>query len=417
MVNAEASSGELKRGWPIIVAALVGTGTGISALPMFTIGVFTVPLGEAFGWSRAEAQGVISMFVLGALIGAPAAGWAMDRRGVRIVTLLSTTMTAILFFALAAFTRSLMSFYAIALVMGILGAGTTSVTWSRAIIAWFKAKRGLALGLALTGSGVCGAIVPIYATWLVQTWGWRYGYAGLGLLPAVLAIPVTLAFLRMPKAAAQDDEHDHEHAWGQTLGQAISTRRFWFIGIGLFLAGLGTSGVIAHLIPMLTDRGFSAGDAARIASALGIAILVGRVATGYLIDRIWAPAVAAVVLAIPAASCIILALDNSPATLLTLAAVAIGFAGGAEFDLLAYLCSRYFGLKHYGAIYGSLYACFVLASGMAPPLFGYVYDTQGRYDPILYIAAVAFVAGVLLLLALGRYPNMIPKPMATNSPT
>lgn len=405
-IPAAAGAAELRRGWPIILAALVGTGCGISAVPMFTVGVFTNPLGEAFGWSRAQVQGVISFFVLGALIGSPLIGWLMDRHGVRPVTLASTAGMALLFVALGLFTTNLATFYALALAIGVIGAGTTSVTWSRAIMAWFEARRGLALGLALTGSGVAGAILPIYATWLEAAFGWRVAYTGLAVLPGLLALPAAFVLLRMPGQsthAAQGAAGVQSE--GVTLRAALADRRFWLIGFGLFLAGLGTSGIVAHLIPLLTDRGFAPSDAARVASALGLAILTGRIVTGYLMDRLWAPGLAAVVLIVPALACLVLAGDTTSVALLTAAAVVVGFAGGAEFDLLAYLCSRYFGLKHYGAIYGSLYALFVTASGMAPPLFGWVFDTRGGYDLILNLSAGGFVAGALMLLVLGSYPR------------
>ncbi|MDX2221844.1 MAG: MFS transporter [Rhodospirillaceae bacterium] len=406
--TSAAAAAELKRGWPIILAALIGTGCGISAVPMFTVGVFTNPLGEAFGWSRAQVQGVISFFVLGALFGSPLVGWLMDRHGVRPVTLASTAGMALLFVALGTFTQSLAAFYSLALVIGVIGAGTTSVTWSRAIMAWFEARRGFALGLALTGSGIAGAILPLYATWLEAAFGWRIAYTGLAVLPGLLALPAAAFLLRMPTTTASAAEAPP--VAGVNTRAALADRRFWLIGLGLFLAGLGTSGIVAHLIPLLTDRGFAPSDAAQVASALGLAILTGRVVTGYLMDRLWAPGLAAGVLLVPAVSCLVLAGETTSVALLTAAAVVVGFAGGAEFDLLAYLCSRYFGLKHYGAIYGSLYALFVTASGMAPPLFGWVFDTQGAYDQILYISAGGFIAGASMLLVLGPYPRTFAKP-------
>ena len=73
--------------------------------------------------------------------------------------------------------------------MAILGAGTIPVTWTRAITLSFHRQRGLALGLALTGTGICGVLVPQYATWLVENYGWRVAYAGIALLPLMVAGP------------------------------------------------------------------------------------------------------------------------------------------------------------------------------------------------------------------------------------
>src|SRR6185503_10726987 len=87
------------------------------------------------------------------------------------------------------------------------------------------------------------------------------------------------------------------------------------------------------------------------------------------------------------------------------AVILVGFAAGAEFDLVAYLSARYFGMRHFGVIYGVLYAMFVSASGLAPGLFGRVFDATGSYALALHVAAATFIAGALLVLTLGRYPT------------
>jgi MFS transporter, OFA family, oxalate/formate antiporter len=92
-----------------------------------------------------------------------------------------------------------------------------------------------------------------------------------------------------------------------------------------------------------------------------------------------------------------------------LSAVLIGLAAGAETDLVAFLTARYFGLAHYGRIYGLQYSVFGFASGISPFLFGKVFDLYGTYRPILYVAAALFVFGAVALLSLGRYPRFEPE--------
>ncbi|NJO12366.1 MAG: MFS transporter [Gammaproteobacteria bacterium] len=86
-------------------------------------------------------------------------------------------------------------------VMAILGAGTTPITWTRAIAAGFDRQRGIALGLTLTGTGICAMLSPIYAVWLVEHFGWRGAYVGLGLLPLLLAGPLVFIGFRPPRVA------------------------------------------------------------------------------------------------------------------------------------------------------------------------------------------------------------------------
>lgn len=393
---------ELSRGWPLVLAALICTACGMSGISIFTLGVMTKPLADTFGWSRAEVQGLLTCFVVGALIGSPSVGFLMDRYGVRPVTIVSTIGFAVSLVLLALFTNSLWQFYAFGVLSGVVGAGTTSITWSRAVMSWFRIKRGLALGIALTGSGFCAAFAPLYATWLLQAFDWRMAYVGLAALPALIALPLTLAFLRPPpEAAIAEVAADQE---GKTLPEALRTYAFWGIGFGLFLAGFGTSGVIPNLIPLLTDRGLSAMGAAEIAGMMGFAVIAGRLLAGYLIDRVWAPAVAAVLLGVPAIASFILAGEQHSQLVTTIAAMVVGLAGGAEYDLLAFLTARYLGFKHFGAIYGSMYAVFITGTGIAPVVFGAFYDSQGDYVTALYFGAACFVGSALMMLTLGRYP-------------
>jgi hypothetical protein len=85
-------------------------------------------------------------------------------------------------------------------------------------------------------------------------------------------------------------------------------------------------------------------------------------------------------------------------------ALQIGLAAGAEFDLIAFMAGRYFGMKNYGFIYGLQIGGVLAATGLAPPIFGHIQRVYGSYDPALIGAGVTFLVAPLLLLTLGRYP-------------
>ncbi len=187
------------------------------------------------------------------------------------------------------------------------------------------------------------------------------------------------------------------------LRDVLKGYRFWVMNAAFVMVGMCIAGLIAHLIPMLTDRNVTPTTAAQVAGTIGLAVIVGRIGTGYLIDRFWAPGVGMVLLCLPAGSCIILAsgVGGVPAALL--AAVLVGLAAGAEFDLMSFLTSKYFGQRKYGIIYSCLYAAFKLSAGIGAPLFGLSFDITGSYAFILYCAAGLLIAGSLLMLALGPY--------------
>lgn len=132
-------------------------------------------------------------------------------------------------------------------------------------------------------------------------------------------------------------------------------------------------------------------------------MIVSRIACGWLLDRVWAPGLAAVVFVAPAAASLILLGNGADPAAALLAAVLVGMAGGAEFDIVAYLASRHFGRRHYGRIYGCLFAAIQAGVVMSGLVFGLGYSEAAGYAGALRMTfAVSIAAGVLILLT-GRY--------------
>jgi MFS family permease len=396
----------------VLVASSLGVAFGASPIPFNSLGPFTRPITEEFGWGRGEFQLGIFWFALAVICIVPVIGALADRYGARRMALPTLALFGLGFAALSLTPASIGVFYAMWIVAGLAGGGSTPVTWTRSINGWFDQNRGLALAITLLGTGVTAAFLPAFTIWLIERFGWRWAYVGISLLPLAVALPIAIAWFRDPPAgvtqagavaAAHDAARPRAEA-GLTLGQAVRTARFWVLIVSILLVATGIAGTIANFVPLLEDRGFEPLAAGKIAGATGVSIIVGRLFAGFMMDRVWAPGIAFPMLVLPAVASLLL-LDHGigPATAI-LAAVLVGFASGAETDLVAYLSARYFGLRHYGRIYGAQYAVFGLASGIAPPLFGFVHDRTGSYDAILFIAAFAFGIGALLLLTMGKYP-------------
>ena len=136
----------------------------------------------------------------------------------------------------------------------------------------------------------------------------------------------------------------------------------------------------------------------------GLAIIVGRILIGSLVDHMWAPAVAACVLLPAAAACFAFQLPLSFGAY-AIAAMLIGMATGMELDMLGFLATRYFGLAHFAPIYGRLYMFVSIGAGSAPLAFGSAYDLTGSYALPISLAAGLLLVGAVGLLALGRYPD------------
>lgn len=405
---------EIRRGWLLILASCVGVICSSIVLPFYTIGALVKPLTAELGWTRADVQvGILFSSGLGALT-APLVGWLSDRYGPRVLVLPGLAGLAVGFFIAAGMNGELWMFFLAYGCMALLGAGTTPVTWTRAIAASFERQRGFALGLTLTGTGICAMLAPAYAVWLVEAFGWRGAYVGIGLLPIVFAGPIVWLWFRpAPPEAARGRAAQRRDAvsapdaiWGLTLGEAVRGHRFWVLCLSIFAIYMAVSGISPNLIAALTDKGFTAASAATVQGVYGFAIILGRLVVGYLVDRYWAPGVALVSLSLPAIGCLVLT-GTPDFAWAVIAALLIGFAAGAELDLMAFFAARYFGLRHYAKIYAILYAILAVAGGTAPMLFARVFDLTASYEISFLIATGLFVFGAVILLALGRYPRPV----------
>lgn len=392
-------------GWRIIVASGMGVGLGLSALPFYTIGVFATSLEAEFGWTRAEVMLSTFFMMLANLVAGWAVGLMVDRLGVRKVALVGQVGLAIGMCLLGLVTGSLWTQYLAWFLMAFFGLGTLPVTWTRGIATWFDKGRGLAMGIALMGTGLAGYGLTKFTPNLIEALGWRQAYFALGLLVPVIAMPLVISWFREKPSASGLRPHKDDLP-GYSVKEILKNYRFWLMMLAFACVSFGVGGLLPNLVPLLESKDLTKADAAGYAALIGIAVIGGRVVAGWMLDRIWAPFVALIFLTVPAAACFFLTGDVTSGTMIGLSAVLIGLSAGAEFDLIAYMCTRYFGLKNYGLIYALQYMSFGLFSGLAPAIFGNVYDNNGTYDPILGITAMLFIIGPLLLLGLGRYPTL-----------
>ncbi len=399
----EGGDGELRRGWAVILAAMAGVGFGAMGLPFYTMGLFVKPLTTEFGWSRGEVSAANLCLQGGLIVAAPLAGLLTDRAGVRKVGITSMIALALALAALTAITSNVLTLYAGWIVLALVGGGTTPTVWTRAVNSWFSRRRGLALGLSLAGTGLAAVAGPILIGQLIADHGWRAGYLGMAAATLLLPLPIVFLFLREKPAAEAADGAALAPRAGMSLGQAARTARFWQTGAAFFLVAGAIAAVIIHMVPMLIDRGAEPAAAARMMANLGLAIIVGRICVGLLVDRFHAPYVGLAFLLLPALACLLLIQGYALAPILL-----VGLAAGAEVDLLAYLTSRYYGLRAYGQIYGWQLAFFSLGAGIGPIVMGAAQDRAGSYDPALYACAAAMVVGALLLGTLGRFPQAEP---------
>ena len=187
-----------------------------------------------------------------------------------------------------------------------------------------------------------------------------------------------------------------------TLKEVISEKSFWILYLIFAVLSFCLYGLLSNLVPMLIDRGMENSAAANVAAMLGLAILVSRAVIGYFLDRFFAPRVAIVSILLSTVGIVMLAMGivGAPAYL---AALLIGLSIGTEFDLLAYLTTRYFGLPSFGMVYGLMFSAFLIGTSFGPPTFGASFDQYGSYINVLILTAVLLIVSVGLFLLLPKY--------------
>jgi OFA family oxalate/formate antiporter-like MFS transporter len=414
-------------GWWVVGAATVGLGCGIATMVAATFGVFLTPVRTELGWSQSDAFSALLAVTITAAMLAPLVGGIVDRYGARRVAIFSFIAEILI---LASFSRQgpeIWTFYARYFLLAVLALGTTHVAFARVITLWFDRRRGLALGIALSGIGLGGFLWPLYVQATIERFGWRTAYLLLAVAIAVIALPAMLLLLKdSPESVGQRPDGDPPEptpaeglpaggsgiaagsaaraAHGIPFGQALRSGAFWLVMITFFLIGFAVQSVMMHLVPMLTSRGVSPMIAALAQSSVFVAVTTARLVTGWLMDRFFAPRVALAFLVAPIVGIGLLAAGADGAIAFA-AAMLIGLAAGAEVDVLAYLTGRYFGPLHFSRIYGSYYGIYSLSGGIGPVVTAMVVDSGGGYPLALAGHCVLLVvAGVLLL----RFPGFPP---------
>ena len=467
---------EFKSGWPVMSAAAVGIGLGMSPLPFYTLGVLAGPIMAEFGWGLGDVFVAFPVFTLTAFFMAPIVGILADKFGARLVSLTSIILFGIAMMMQSLHTGDKLLYVVLWAFISIFGAGTLPVTFTRAVNNAFAQHRGKALGIALIATGMFGTLAKYFAQEIATEYNWRVAYIALGFLPILIAFPMSLLCMRdvedrpardsiltkykllillpavlgfatmawldlrfiLPQIvekglrleyviifpfliitalpllafvcgkigtepAIRIELEQNQTLPGLTLKQSFLEWRLWLLCLCLVPVSYALGSAIPNLEQILVSRDFGLSDAVALAGLTGLAVLGGRLIGGIMIDKFWAPGVAFLFLASPAIALYMLSTPDVSVDAARIAILMIGFGAGVEYDFLAYLVSRYFGMRSYSAIYGFLYAFFALGTGFGPKIMADLAATDYGWEGVLTTAAVWLVIGSLPLLALGKY--------------
>lgn len=399
-------------GWVIALASGVGLACGIATFVAATFPIFVGPISAEFGWSQGAAFNAPLVITLALVLSAAWTGGLVDRLGPRKVILFAFAAEALIVASFYFQDASPYSFYARYFFLGTLALGTTHIAFARLVSLWFDRRRGLALGVALTGVGVGGIVLPIVSQLLIQSIGWRAAYLWLagGLL--IFTLPCMALLVRdSPQimGLTVDGLPSVNHAasspaGGKTLHAAVRGGLFWWMLLAVLLIGIGIQSVMLHMKPLLETRGMSAMGSTYGQSAIFVGLVAGRLLAGWLMDRFFAPHVALAFLVSALAGIVVLESGASGA-LPYLAALLVGLSSGGEVDVIAYLAGRYYGLLQFSRIYSIFYALYSLGGGIGPRITAALVDQSGNYSSALVLDfGLLFVAGLMLL----RFPPFPP---------
>ncbi|HSV51872.1 MAG TPA: MFS transporter, partial [Burkholderiaceae bacterium] len=387
--------------WSVVGAAFVGMLLSIGVLVAYSFGVITSAMGAEFGWSPVQRAALFVSFSLCVTFAGPIWGAIADRVGARRSSMTSAVLLAACFFGLAAIPNNLLLAHLAFAAIGVLGSGTLPPTYASVVVGWFDRRRGLALGVAMIGVGVGAALLPPIAAKIVVDHGWRNLCVTYGSMLVVLSLPIAAMFLR-PHPEQRTRLDGAAFSIRASIGAAFRQQRTWILALFAFTTGAILLAGVTSFVPLLQSRGETLVQAARYQSFLGIALIVGRLICGGLLDRVFAPRVITGVFLVTAIGFFLLREANTPIAYF-MAAIGIGLAIGSEIDFLAFIVSRYYDRAAFTTLFALLFAIYSLGAAAGPPAFAWLLQTSGGYGLGLVVCAGLALLVAVLMFALPRY--------------
>lgn len=399
-------------GWWVVLVAAFSLFLGPIPISVFSFAVFLKPLVQEFHSSRGAVSLAYSLHAMMTALTLQFVGRLIDRIGPRRVILMSSFMVGLVFLSANLCSGKLWQLYLFYAAGGVAACGVAPVSYCDVISHWFDRCRGMALGVIMAGLGTGAVVVPAVAHFVIAKFGWRavFGFSGVVIL--LVSMPVLALFLKEkpeqmglvpdggPVLFARSNTRDFDS--GLSFGEAVRTPTLWLLLCAFVLVSGSVAGCSAHIAAILADHGVSARAAAFATSVFGGGLLLGRVGSGYLMDRFFGPRVAAAIFGCAAAGMGLLRIAGAQGAAFA-AAFLIGLGLGAEIDVMAYLTSRYFGLRSFGAITSFLFAGFGLAAGSGAYLMGAGFDATGSYALPLTLFCIATLTCAALMMRLGPY--------------
>ena len=391
-------------GWVIVAVTFVTMGVGVNARTAFSL--LFPPILDEFGWERGVTAGAFSFGFLVSAALSPWLGRLMDRRGPTVVMEMGVGLIGA-GLLLAPLVRRPWHLYA---SLGVLvGGGSVCLGYTGQglfLPNWFVRRRGLAMSCAFSGVGVGSIILLPWLQTLIGRAGWRSACWAMAVLVLALLVPLNLLLKRRPEdlglepdgdsssrtvAAGSQDANVVDTAWAAvdwTLGRAMRTAPFWWIGLGYFCGLFGWYAVQVHQTKYLIEIGFSPTYASWALGFVSLAGIPGQITLGHLSDRIgreWVWTVGNLGFALCYLALLLMRQAPTP-TLLYVMVVAQGALGYGLTSVVGAIPAEIFQGRHYGAIFGTLMLAAIAGGGAGPWVTGLLHDATGSYVLAFWLA-------------------------------
>jgi MFS family permease len=391
-------------GW-VVLGCICLAGFARQGPAVAVLSVFVVPMTDAFGWSRMEIAGAVSLGGVLAAFVSPTLGRVLDRRGSRLILCMAVLGTGFSTMALS-LTQSLPMFYLLFCFARMNWAGPFDLGLYGALNSWFVARRAMATSIATLAQMSGLVALPIIAQLAMRDGGWRSGWVAIGLTVLIVGfVPVWLFLVRRPedvglvpdRIAAGVGPAAPEPRFSRA--EAMRTPAFWLLSLYTVLLYPVQAGVSLHQAPHLIERGLSPIVAATVISFFSATSAVASFGVGFL-PRRWplryVLLFSAVLMSVGSFALIAVASAEDA----YLAAGLFGLGLGGIMTLLPVAWADYFGRESYGAIRGVVLSLQVMAQAVGPLLSGALRDWSGNYtDSLLVFGVLAALAAVTALAA------------------
>jgi predicted MFS family arabinose efflux permease len=385
---------EIRTHWRPILAAVIGMGSGMSVVGVITSTIIPTLLADV-GWSHADFAKVGSYAMFMAVV-FPFIGRLTDQLGVRWTALIGQVTLPLCYLAYSRMDGNISSYIAIFVVQSLLCVTTTATVYSRLAVQYVEKARGLALAIVVSGAAVSGPILNRY----VEANGWRAAFVAIAIFTAIAGL---ITFLLIPADSRPTVSGAPKRKAREDYPLIFRSPAFWLLIGAMALCNLPQTLLQVQTKMLLLDNGISGQQAGAMLVAPQFGMLAGRFLTGLALDRFRPYFVAFITLALPSLGLFVMASSfDSPAVLMA-AIFFIGFAFGAEGDVVAFLVARKFGVSIYSSVMGLMTAMISISTASGAFLLGKTMERNGgHFDLFLWIVGVAVLVGASLLLALGR---------------